>query len=166
MVLLPLKIVQMHKLKFFFLIMCKMFKITTETFAKSCVHTIKVNETDNKSVLWIEMIDIQETSDVKNVPDLVDQKTKSKFKGNNPTNEQIKKCKKYGSEIIDSEKFVYTHEGVIISVIMHYRTTDSCKLKINFGFKLHDVSNFKEQTKLERIKDAFEGEMCKLNIVS
>ena len=48
---------------------------------------------------------------------------------------------------------------------MHYRTTDSCKLKINFGFKLHDVSNFKEQTKLERIKDAFEGEMCKLNIV-
>ena len=42
-----------------------MFKVTAETFAKNCVHTIKVNKTDNKSVLWIKMIDIQKKLDVK-----------------------------------------------------------------------------------------------------
>ena len=35
-----------------------MFKIGAETYAKNCVHTIKV-KTDNKWVLWIKMIDIQ-----------------------------------------------------------------------------------------------------------
>ena len=45
--------------------MYKMFKITAETFAKNCVHTIKVNKTDNKSVLWIKMIDKQKGLDVK-----------------------------------------------------------------------------------------------------
>ena len=45
--------------------MYKMFKVTAETFAKNCVHTIKVNKTDNKSVLWIKMIDIQKKLDVK-----------------------------------------------------------------------------------------------------
>ena len=49
-----------------------MFKVTAETFAKNCVHTIKVNKTDNKSVLWIKMIDIQKKLDVKNIHDLVD----------------------------------------------------------------------------------------------
>ena len=39
--------------------MYKMFKVTAETFSKNCFHTIKVNKTDNKSVLWIKMIDIE-----------------------------------------------------------------------------------------------------------
>ena len=33
-----------------------MFKITAEIFAKNCVHTTKVNKTDNQLVLWIKMI--------------------------------------------------------------------------------------------------------------
>ena len=49
------------------LCMYKMFKVTAETFAKNCVHTIKVNKTDNKSVLWIKTIDIQNKLDVKNI---------------------------------------------------------------------------------------------------
>ena len=48
--------------------------------------------------------------------------------------------------------------GVIIPVIMHCRTPESCKFKRNLGLKLHDVINCKEQTVLESIKDAFEGE--------
>ena len=36
--------------------MYKMFKVTAKTFAKNCVHKIKVNKTDKKSVLWIKMI--------------------------------------------------------------------------------------------------------------
>ena len=53
---------------------------------------------------------------------------------------------------------MYAHEDVIIPVIMHSRTPESCKFKRNLGFKLHDVINCKEQTDLESIKDAFEGE--------
>ena len=45
--------------KIFFYNMYKMFKIGLEIFAKNSIHTKKENKTDNKSVLWIEMIDIQ-----------------------------------------------------------------------------------------------------------
>ena len=53
---------------------------------------------------------------------------------------------------------MYAHEGIIIPVIMHCRTPESCKFKRNLGFKLHNVINCKEQTVLESIKDSFEGE--------
>ena len=41
---------------------------------------------------------------------------------------------------------------------MDCRTDESCNLKRKLGFKLHDVINTKEQTVLESIKNAFEGE--------
>ena len=41
---------------------------------------------------------------------------------------------------------------------MDCRTDESCRLKRNLGFNLHDVINTKEQTVLRSIKDAFEGE--------
>ena len=94
--------------------MYKVFKVTAKTFAKNCVHTIKVNKTDNKSVLWIKTIDIPKKLDVKNIHDLVDNEIKSKFRTNNLTDEQIKKYKRDGSELINGEKVVYGHEGIII----------------------------------------------------
>ena len=102
------------------------------------------------------MIDIQKKFDVKNIHDLVDKEIKGKFKTNNLTDERIKKYKIHGSELIDGEKFMCAHEGVIIPVIMHCRTPKSCKFKRNVGFKLHDVINSKEQTVLESLKAAFE----------
>ena len=146
------------KKKIFFLCMYKMFKVTAKAFAKNCVHTIKVNKTDNKSVLWIKTIDIQNRLDVKNIHNLVDKEIKGKSKTNNLTDEQIKNYKIQGSELIDGEKFMYAHDGVIIPVIMHCITPKSCKFKRNLGFKLHDLINCKEQTVLESIKDAFDGE--------
>ena len=41
---------------------------------------------------------------------------------------------------------------------MNCRTDESCNLKRNLGFTLHDVINTKEQTVINSIKDAFEGE--------
>ena len=41
---------------------------------------------------------------------------------------------------------------------MDCRTDESCNLKKNLGFTLHDVINTKEQTVINSIKDAFEGE--------
>ena len=46
---------------------------------------------------------------------------------NNLTDEQIKRNKRPGSELIVLETFVYAHEGIIIPVIMHCRTTESSK---------------------------------------
>ena len=41
---------------------------------------------------------------------------------------------------------------------MDCRTDESCNLKRNLGFTLHDVINTKEQTVINSIKDAFEEE--------
>ena len=73
-------LMQLKKTFFFFLCMYKMFKVTAETFAKNCVHTIKVNKAGNNSVLWIKMIDIQKTQDVKNIHDLVDKEITDKLR--------------------------------------------------------------------------------------
>ena len=43
-------------------------------------------------------------------------------------------------------------------VFLGCRTDESCNIKRSLGFKLHDVINTKEQTVLESIKNAFEGE--------
>ena len=67
--------------------MYKMFKVTAETFAKSCVYTIKLNKTDNTSVLWIKMIDMKKKLDIKNIHYSVDKEIKGKFKTNNLTDE-------------------------------------------------------------------------------
>ena len=47
---------------------------------------------------------------------------------------------------------------LVLKMIMNCRTDESCNLKKNLGFNLHDVINTKEQTVLESIKDVFEGE--------
>ena len=133
--------------------MYKMFNVTVERFAKNSVHTIKVNKADNKSVLWITMIDIQKLFNVKNSHDMVH---KEIIFNNNLRDKQIKKYKRHGSELIDGEKFMQAHEGIIVPVIMHWRTPESCKFKRSSGFKLHDVITCKEQTVLKSVKDSFE----------
>ena len=52
----------------------------------------------------------------------------------------------------------FLHIDLALKVIMDCRTDESCNLKRNLGFRLHDVINTKEQTVLKSIKDAFEGE--------
>ena len=50
------------------------------------------------------------------------------------------------------------HSDLALKVIIDCRTDESCNLKRNLGFRLHDVINTKEQTVINSIKDAFEGE--------
>ena len=52
----------------------------------------------------------------------------------------------------------FLHNNLALKIIMDCRTDESCSLKRNLGFNLHDVINTKEQTVLRSIKDAFEGE--------
>ena len=50
------------------------------------------------------------------------------------------------------------HSDLALKVTMDCTTDESCNLKRNLGFRLHDVINNKEETVLKSIKDAFERE--------
>ena len=73
--------------------------------------------------------------------------------------EKYRKCR---YELIDKpitqshRKFI--RNDLALKIIMDCRTDESCNLKRNLGFRLHDVINTKEQIVINSIKDAFEGE--------
>ena len=75
---------------------------------------------------------------------------------------QIRKYRKCRYELIDEpikqshRKFIYN--DLALKIIMDCRTDESCNLKRNLGFTLHDVINPKEQTVINSIKDSFEGD--------
>ena len=71
--------------------------------------------------MWLRNKDIGNKLGVENIYDFVDQEIKSKFKTNNPTEQQTRKYKKYWSELIKDEKFKYTHAKIIISITMSFR---------------------------------------------
>ena len=78
------------------------------------------------------------------------------------TNKYDKEYRKRRYELID-EPIKQSHRRFIrsdlaLKIIMDCRTDESCNLKRNLGFRLHDVINTKEQTVINSIKDAFEGE--------
>ena len=52
----------------------------------------------------------------------------------------------------------FLRSDLALKIIVNCRPDESCNLKRNLGFRLHDVINTKEQAVLESIKDAFEGE--------
>ena len=78
------------------------------------------------------------------------------------TNKYDQVYKKHRYELVDKPKKQpsrrFLHSDLALKVIMDCRTGESCNLKRNLGFKLHDVINTKEQAVLKSIKDAFEGE--------
>ena len=62
-----------------------MIDINADTYAKNCVHTIKVIQKDNKSVLWVKMHDIEEKLGIKNMSDLIMKAIKGIDNTKNPT---------------------------------------------------------------------------------
>ena len=78
-----MKIKEINKTKkrIYFFNMYEMFKISAKTFAKNCVHTVKVNKTDRK------IINIQKNISVKNIHNLAGKEIRGKFKANNLTDE-------------------------------------------------------------------------------
>ena len=55
----------------------------------------------------------------------------------------------------------FLRSELALKLIMDYRTDESCNLKRNLGFGIHDVIKTKEQTIINSIKDALEGENIK-----
>ena len=120
-----------------------MAAITKETYENNGIQVI----TDKLGKLWLNERHVQRQIGLKNLPAL--------------TNQYPKEYKKQKSDLNESTN--QPHRGIIradlaLKVIMNSRTDESCNFKRNLGFTLHDVINTKEQTVINSIKDAFEGE--------
>ena len=121
-----------------------MANITKETYANNGKEVI----TDNLNTLWLNEMHAQEQLGHKNVRAV--------------TNKYDKEYKKCRYELIDDpvkqshRKFI--RNDLELKIIMDCRTDQTCNFKRNLGFRLHDVINTKEQTVINSIKDAFEGE--------
>ena len=137
-----------------------MTEISAETFAKSCIHTIKQLRKGKKLALWIRVKDIGEKLVVENIYDLIDKEIKGKFETYSLTDEQIRKYKRHGSKLIENEQFMYAHECIMIPVIMHCRVLipKSIEFKSKLGFNQFDITLTKEQSVLKSVINAFEGE--------
>ena len=97
-----------------------MFNISVKTYVKDCIHKIKVNKKlDEECSLWIRMIDIQNGLDVENIYDLVRKEIHGRYATKKPTDEQVRKYKRYGLEWFTDDKYLYAHKDIITPVIMH-----------------------------------------------
>ena len=103
--------------------------------------------TDEFGELWLNERHVKEQLGLKHLPALRNQYPKKykkqRFQFNGSTNQP-------------NRRFILV--DLALKLIMNSRTDESCKFKRNLGFTLHDVINTKEQTVINSIKDAFEGE--------
>ena len=103
---------EMRKLKKNFLKKYKMVNISAQTYAENCIHNI----IDKEKMLWLRNKHIGEKLVVENIYDLIDKEIKGKFETRKSTSEKIREYKRYGSEQIDGEKFIYTREDIIMPI--------------------------------------------------
>ena len=121
-----------------------MVDITKEAFENNDIEVI----IDGVNTLWLNEKPIEKKLSHKNLPAI--------------TNKYDKIYKKHRYELVDepikqpNRRFL--RSDLALKIIMGCRTDESCSFKRNLRFKLHDVINTKEQTVINSIKDAFEGE--------
>ena len=122
----------------------KIVNITKEAYENNGIEAI-VGSMGN---LWLNETHIEEELGHKNLPVV--------------TNKYDPVYKKHRYKLVnDLEKQPnrrFLRSDLALKIIMNSRTDESCNLKRNLGFDLHDVTNTKEQTVLESIKEAFQGE--------
>ena len=121
-----------------------MVNITKETYENNGIEAIG----DNMGNLWLNEKHIEEELGHKNLA-VVTIKCDSVYKKhryelvNNPEKQPNRR---------------FLRSDLALKIIMNCRTDESCNLKRNLIFNLYDVINTKEQTVLESIKEAFQGE--------
>ena len=130
----------------------KLAAITKETYENRSTEVI----TNNFNNLWLNERHVEKQLGLKNLPALPNKYVK-KYNG-------YKEYKKQRSELNESTNQAnrrFVHADLALKIIMDCRTDESCNLKNNLGFTLHDVVNTKEQSVINSIKAAFEGEDMK-----
>ena len=124
--------------------MYKMVNITKETLENNDIEVI----VDSVNALWLNEKNIEEKLGHKNLPVITNKYDKIYKK---------RRCDLVNKPIKQSDRR-FLHIDLALKIIMDCRTDKSCSLKKDLGFKLHDVINTKEQTIINSIKDACEGE--------
>ena len=120
-----------------------MVNITKEAFENNHIEVI----VDSVDTLWINEKNIEENQVIKIYQQLQTNTTKYTKNRYELVDEPIKQ---------PNRRFL--RSDLALKIIMGCRTDESCSFKRNLRFKLHDVINTKEQTVINSIKDAFEGE--------
>ena len=120
-----------------------MAAITKETYENNGIEVI----TDKIGELWLNERHIQKQLRLKNLPALT-----------NKYDEEYKKCRYELNESTNQQNRIFIHADLAFKVIKNCKTDESCTVKENLGFTLHDVINTKEESDIKSIKDAFEGE--------
>ena len=119
-----------------------MANITRETYEATGIEVI-----DEFGKLWLNERHVEKQLGHKNLPAFTNQYPKEYIKLRSELNKSTKQL---------NRKFI--HIDLALKVIIGSRTDESCNLKKKLGFTLYDVVNTKEQTVINSIKDAFEGE--------
>ena len=122
--------------------MYKMVDIRKELYENNDLEVI----VDDIGTLWLHEKHVEEKLGHENFPVI--------------TNKFYPVYKKHRYELVDKPKEQpnrrFLRSNLALKVIMDRRTDESCNLKRNLGFKLHDLINTKEQTVINSIKDEFE----------
>ena len=121
-----------------------MVGISKDTYENNNIETI----VDSIGTLWLNEKNIEEKLGDKNLPAI--------------TNKYDQEYKKRRHELVNEPKDQpnrrFLRSDLASKIIMNCRTDESCNLKRNLGFQLHNVINTKEKTVLESIKNALKGE--------
>ena len=124
--------------------MYKIVDINKETYKNNDIEAIA----DGIGMLWLNEKHKKEKLGHKNLPAI--------------TNKYDQAYKKHRHELANNPEKLpnrkFLRSDFALRIIMDCRTDESCHCKRNSGFRLLDVINTKEQTVLESIKNAFEGE--------
>ena len=124
--------------------LCIKWFILAKTYDNNNIEVI----VDGTGTLWLNEKHIEEKLGRKNLPVI--------------TNKYDPVYKRHRYELVNRPKkqpnrrFLCSY--LTLKVIMGCRAGDSCNLKRNLGFILHNVINTNQQTVLKSIKDAFEWE--------
>ena len=128
----------------FFLCIYKMVNFTKEAFENNDIEVI----VDSIDTLWLNERHIEKKLSHKNLPAIA--------------NKYDEIYKKHRYELVDepikqpNRRFLLI--DLALKIIMGCRTDKYGSFKRNLEFKLRDVINTKEQTVINSIRDAFEGE--------
>ena len=120
-----------------------MANITRETYEANGIEVI----TDEFGKLWLNERHVEKQLGHKHLPALTNQYPK----------EYIKRRSEW-SKSTKQPNWEFIHIDLPLKVIKGSRRDESRNLKKRLGFTLYDVVNTKEQTVINSIKDAFEGE--------
>ena len=70
--------------------------------------------------------------------DLTMKAIKGTYETKSPANEEIKRCKRFGEELLDDLTGIHVHENLALSIIMDCTALKLIEFRSKLGFKQHD----------------------------